>query len=96
MVKGEEFTFVIKEHLAILATHTTGWKREVNIVEWNGNKGKVDIRDWNPSHENMSKGITLHIAEAGKLYVALGKYFEKIREEKKKEAPKEESEKDNL
>lgn len=75
MNKGEEFTFVIKEHLGVIGNYSTGWKKEVNIVEWNGNKGKVDIRDWNPNHEHMSKGITLHMEEAKALFEALNKYF---------------------
>ena len=78
MNRGDNFTFVIKEQLGVLATFQTGWKKEVNIVEWNGNTGKVDIRDWNPNHEVMSKGITLHEIEARKLAEALNEYFAKI------------------
>lgn len=78
MNKGEEFTFVIKEHLGVIGTYSTGWKKEINIVEWNGNKGKFDIRDWNPGHEHMSKGITLHLEEAKALSEALNSYFLKI------------------
>ena len=75
MNKGEEFTFIIKEHLGVLATFTTGWKKEVNVVEWNGNAGKIDVRDWSPSHEKMSKGITLHKEEAKKLFEELIQKF---------------------
>ena len=78
MNKGESFTFVIKEHLAVIAVHTTGWKRELNIVEWNGNEAKLDIRDWNPSHESMSKGVTLNKNEAKKVQEALNNYFCKV------------------
>lgn len=88
MNKGEEFTFIIKEHLGVLATFTTGWKKEVNVVEWNGNAGKIDVRDWSPSHEKMSKGITLHKEEAKKLEQALKEYFEK---EYAKEKPEQEN-----
>ena len=77
MNTGEKFTFSIKEKLEILATYQTGWRKELNIVEWNGNNGKFDIRDWSPGYESMSKGITLHEAEARKLMEALNKYFEK-------------------
>ena len=83
MSKGESFTFVIKEHLAVIAVHTTGWKRELNIVEWNGNEAKLDIRDWNPSHESMSKGVTLNRAEAKKVQEALNDYFDKEENDKK-------------
>lgn len=83
MNRGEEFTFSIKEYLGVLAVHTTGWKKEVNVVEWNGNGGKIDIRDWSPSHEKMSKGITLHKEEAKILLNALTAYFEKENEKDK-------------
>lgn len=83
MNKGDKFTFVIKEQLEVLAIHSTGWKKELNLVEWNGNNPKFDIRDWDDTHENMGKGITLHPAEAKKLYLALNKYFAK--EENKNE-----------
>ena len=80
MNSGEKFTFTIKEQIGIIATYSTGWKKEVNMVEWNGNNGKVDIRDWSPGHETMSRGITLHEVEAKKLLEALGEYFEKHKE----------------
>lgn len=77
MNNGESFTFVIKEKMEILATYSTGWRKELNIVEWNGNNGKFDIRDWSPAHDSMSRGVTLHEAEARKLADALNKYFAK-------------------
>ena len=38
--------------------------KEANIVAWNGGVPKLDIREWDPEHERMSKGITLMEAEA--------------------------------
>lgn len=64
MNKNEEFTFTIKSQLGVLATYSTGWKKELNIVEWNGNAPKLDIRDWDANHEHMSRGITLRREEA--------------------------------
>ena len=34
-------------------------KKELNLVAWNDREPKYDIRDWDPEHERMSKGITL-------------------------------------
>ena len=51
--------FEIKEHIGVIGTYSTGWKRELNLVSWNGNPSKYDIRDWDPAHERMSRGITL-------------------------------------
>ena len=55
----EQITFEIKEHIGVLCVYHTGWKKELNLVSWNGNAPKYDIRDWDPAHERMSRGITL-------------------------------------
>ena len=31
----------------------------MNLMSWNGNAPKYDIRDWAPEHDKMGKGITL-------------------------------------
>ena len=68
----EEITFEIKEHIAVLNTSETGWTREVNLVSWNGTNPKVDVREWDPDHKRMSRGITLTEAEAEKFARAIG------------------------
>ena len=68
----EEITFEIKEHIALLNTSETGWTREVNLVSWNGTKPKVDVREWDPDHQRMSRGITLIETEAEKFARAIG------------------------
>ena len=73
----KEVRFTIEKHLAVLNEHPTGWKRELNIVSWDVNGPKFDIRDWSPDHERMSRGITLTDSEASLLLDALEKYFEK-------------------
>ena len=65
--RDNEVSFRLVEKLGVLERHKNGWNREVNIVAWNGKPPKVDIRDWDPEHERMSKGITLHASEAVKL-----------------------------
>ena len=55
----DQITFEIKEHIGVLCVYHTGWKKELNLVSWNGNAPKYDIRDWDPDHERMSRGITL-------------------------------------
>lgn len=56
-------SFEIVEELGVIATHSTGWKKELNLVSWNGGQPKYDIRDWDPAHEHMSRGVTLHERE---------------------------------
>ena len=56
---SEAITFEIERHLGVLESFQTGWSKELNLVSWNGNPAKYDIRDWSPDHTKMSKGITL-------------------------------------
>lgn len=58
-----EVTFEIVEFVGVIASYPTGWKKELNLVSWNGGHAKYDIRDWDPSHEHMSRGVTLHEKE---------------------------------
>ena len=60
---NREITFSIVEHIGVLAAHSTGWKKELNLVSWNDAGPKYDIRDWSPDHEHMSRGVTLHEKE---------------------------------
>ena len=62
-----EVTFEIVEEIGVIATHSTGWKKELNLVSWNGGQAKYDIRDWDPDHERMSRGITLSEKEMGRV-----------------------------
>ena len=68
----DEITYEIKEHIAVLNTSETGWTREGNLVSWNGTNPKVDVREWDPDHKRMSRGITLTEAEAEKFAKAIG------------------------
>ena len=47
----------------MLSESGNGWRKEVNIISWNGRKPKLDIRDWDETHERMKKGVTLHADE---------------------------------
>lgn len=67
----DEIQFELMEHIGVLEERENGWTKEVNIVSWNGGPGKVDIRDWDPEHERMTRGITLFEKTAEKLAEAL-------------------------
>lgn len=73
---SERIEFKLIEQLGVLDTHKSGWSREVNIVAWNGNPPKFDIRDWDPEHTRMSRGITLYENEAIKLTRLLARRLE--------------------
>lgn len=49
---------IIKE-IGVLSENSKGWKKEINLISWNGGEPKYDVRDWAPEHEKMGKGTTL-------------------------------------
>ena len=55
----DDFTFEIVDRLGLINTTGRGWYKELNKVSWNGNEAKFDIRDWQPDHSKMGRGITL-------------------------------------
>ncbi|MBO0424268.1 hypothetical protein BCR22_09145 [Enterococcus plantarum] len=55
----QEFSYEIVEEIAVLSENTQGWRKEFNLVSWNGRPPKFDLRDWSADHEKMGKGITL-------------------------------------
>ena len=57
---------IIKE-LGVISEGSRGWRKELNLISWNGGTPKYDIRDWSPAHEKMGKGITLTEEEAKEL-----------------------------
>ncbi|MUK88843.1 hypothetical protein GMD78_10610 [Ornithinibacillus sp. L9] len=66
-----EIKYEIVETIAVLSESPKGWKKELNLVSWNGRDPKYDIRDWSPDHEKMGKGITLSKEDVQNLKVAL-------------------------
>ena len=54
-----DIKYEILKTIGILSENTRGWKKELNLISWNGGKAKYDIRDWAPEHEKMGKGVTL-------------------------------------
>lgn len=53
-----DIKFEIKETLGVLSKSNKGWKKELNLISWNGREAKYDIREWAPERENMGKGVT--------------------------------------
>jgi len=63
----DSISFEIVKHFGVLSSEKNGWKKELNLVSWSGRVPKLDIRDWSPGHEKMSKGVTLTEEEAAQL-----------------------------
>ncbi|MBS6535812.1 YdbC family protein [Peptoniphilus harei] len=54
-----DFKFEITEHLGTLSENARGWTKELNKVSFNERPAKYDLREWDPDHQKMSKGVTL-------------------------------------
>ena len=72
-----EFKFEVVEQIGVLSENAKGWRKEFNLVSWNERDPKYDIREWDPDHKKMSKGITMTEEEAKILYEILKDEFEK-------------------
>ncbi|EET94171.1 putative cytosolic protein [Enterococcus faecalis CBRD01] len=66
-VMKEEFSYEILEEVAVLSENARGWRKELNLISWNGRPPKFDLREWAPDHEKMGKGITLTNEEFAEL-----------------------------
>jgi hypothetical protein len=62
-----DIKFEIKEKIGLLSESSKGWSKELNLISWNDKEAKYDIREWDPSHEKMGKGVTLSVEEMKKL-----------------------------
>lgn len=40
-----DITFEIVRNFGVITTNLSGWKKELNLVSWNGGEPKMDIRD---------------------------------------------------
>lgn len=61
---------IIKE-IAVLSKSDSGYTKEINLISWNGNEPKYDIRSFSPNREKCGKGITLTESEVKTLFAAL-------------------------
>ena len=40
-----DIKFEIREDLGVISEDKSGWKKELNLISWNGNAEKYDIKD---------------------------------------------------
>ncbi len=62
-----EIEFSIVKHIGVLSEGSKGWRKELNLVSWNKREPKFDIREWDPEHQKMGKGVTLTAEESATL-----------------------------
>ena len=66
-----DIKFEIKKEIGVLSENAKGWRKELNLISWNGATPKYDIREWAPDPEKMGKGTTLTEEEAKALAALL-------------------------
>lgn len=72
-----DFRYEITKEIGVLSESKTGWRKELNLVSWNGATPKLDIREWSPEHERMGKGVTLTDDEAKALAELLKEFADR-------------------
>lgn len=71
-----EIQYEIVKEIAVLSRSGGGYTKEINLIAWNGNAPKIDIRSFSPNREKCGKGITLTADEAAVLLEELKKELE--------------------
>lgn len=54
-----DIKYEIEKELGYISESAKGWRKELNLISWNGKEAKYDLRDWSSEHEKMGKGVTL-------------------------------------
>ena len=54
-----DIKYDIEKEIGVISESAKGWRKELNLISWNGKEAKYDLRDWSPEHEKMGKGVTL-------------------------------------
>ncbi|MFZ4617444.1 MAG: YdbC family protein [Rectinemataceae bacterium] len=71
----KEFKFEVTRQLGVVGEGSKGWRKELNMVSWNGREAKLDLREWSPDHQKMGKGVTLSQDEAKALVAHLSSFL---------------------
>lgn len=67
----KEIQYEIIREIAVLSKSNSGYTKEINLISWNGNEPKYDIRSFSPNRGKCGKDITLTEQEVKMLLKAL-------------------------
>ena len=70
----DKFKVDIVKHIGNIKVNGNGWSKELNIVSWNGKHPQYDIREWDPDHQRMARGLTFTDAEMETLVMLYQKH----------------------
>lgn len=68
-----DIKYDIEKEIGVISESAKGWRKELNLISWNGKEAKYDLRDWSLEHEKMGKGVTLSKDELIELKELLNK-----------------------
>lgn len=66
-----EIQYEIVKEIAVLSRSESDYTKELNLIAWNGNSPKYDIRSFSPNREKCGRGVTLTADEAAALLKVL-------------------------
>ncbi len=75
----KEFEFKIIERISTISDEKDTWPLELNLVSFNGEEPKYDLRRWNKNHTRMGRGTTLTLTELRNLFMVIETYLEENR-----------------
>lgn len=64
MKNNDGIKYEIIKNFGKISETSKGWAKEINLIAWNDREPKIDIREWSPGHERMSRGLTFTREEA--------------------------------
>ena len=67
-------TMELIKKIALISGSETGFRKELNLVSWNGREPKYDLRGWSPEGIPL-RGVTLTEDEAKELQKVLNDMF---------------------
>ena len=67
-------TMEVIKKIALISGSDTGFRKELNLMSWNGRDPKYDLRTWSPEGIAL-RGLTLTEEEAKELQKALNDMF---------------------
>jgi hypothetical protein len=73
-----DIKFELIKKIGVLSTSASGWTKELNLVSWNEQEPKYDLRDWSPDRQRRGKGVTLTKEELGALRELLTNHQEGV------------------
>lgn len=69
--KSYRVDWEVIEEIVVLYKSQGGWTKELNLISWNGEDPKFDVRWWNPDKTRVGKGFTFTKEELKILYDTL-------------------------